>query len=80
METFDFKTTFNNGLLLDYRSARTQLPACQWHDDPFYVIKDGFLYRAVNAKSKLTPVRRLEPGTVVRLWDEEAENPILGTI
>lgn len=76
----DYKCSFNHGLLLDFRNTRTQLPACQWHDDPLYVIKDGVLYRAWDARSELKPVRTLEVGTVIRLWDEEAENPILGTI
>lgn len=76
----DYKCTFNNGLLLDYGSARTQLPACKWHDDPLYVIKGKFLFRAWTARDQLVPVRELYRGTVVRLWDEDNENPILGTI
>lgn len=76
----DYKTCFNHGLLLDWRSSRTQLPACQYHDDPLYVIKGNQLLRAWTAREKPSFVRELPAGTVVRLWDEENENPVLGVI
>lgn len=76
----DYQCTFEHGLLLDFRNTRTQLPACQWHDDPLYVIRGNQLLRAWTAREQLFPVRTLPAGTVVRLWDEDNDNPQLGVI
>ena len=79
-----YKTSFNHGLKLDCPSGvQMKLCACQWHDDPFFMIEDGVL-KTWNGPTRLSdpPDKEqvLSTGTVVRLWDEDAGDPVLGTI
>jgi hypothetical protein len=76
------KTSFHHGLRLTLPTGGTRLLcACQWQDDPLYVIEGRTLKKFATARDSVPEkTEELPPGTVVRLWDEENGNPQLGIL
>ncbi len=77
-----FTTTFSRGLKLNFVDGTVKnLPPCWKKNDPYYVIEDNLLREYKCSKSDTPRVVQVLPqGTIIRLWDDEDGNPILGEI
>lgn len=81
-----YENTFDHGLRLVLPTGGVRLVgACEYQDDAKVEIKERTLKRWHTADAwrrgeEPEKVEQLPAGTVVRLWDEDENHPVLGTL